>query len=64
MKNVIVLVLSVAMHSFGANADSDDLRKLFDEEREAFWREYPLIASLDGVKTYDDRLDSRFRGRD
>jgi uncharacterized protein (DUF885 family) len=34
------------------------LARLFDDERAFLWREDPLLASADGVHTFDDRLPS------
>jgi uncharacterized protein (DUF885 family) len=51
----VALLVTASTASAGAPA-SKALAKLFADERAFVWREDPLTATGDGVRTYDDRL--------
>ena len=52
---LVCLTMTVVSPAVAAPA-SKALAKLFADERAFVWREDPLTATGDGVRTYDDRL--------
>ena len=50
--------MTLAVSPSPVRSQNKPLARLFDDERAFQWREDPLLASADGVHTFDDRLPS------
>jgi uncharacterized protein (DUF885 family) len=55
-RNMMVALGAAALAPALAADPAAELQRLFAEEREFTWREDPLAATADGVRTHDDRL--------
>jgi len=61
MKPIVALIFAAAVFAFSpafAQTPSETLARLFAEERAFSYRENPLLATRDGIRDYDDRLES------